>query len=80
MPAITIDAVRDRIAALYDYGPKPHADEVQAILDEIEAVPCEKKRICLFVSAKQFLGNELRELVSASRIRADRRWGLPDSN
>ena len=80
MPAITINAVRDRISALYDYGPKPHADEVQAILDEIEDVPCEKKRICLFVSAKQFLGADLKELVAASRIRADRRWNVAESN
>ena len=75
---ITIDAVRERTAALYDSGPKPDAGELQKILDDIEAVPCEKKRLGLFVSAMQFLNSDLKILVHASRIRAERRWNVAE--
>ena len=77
---IAVDFVREKIQSLYDFTNKPRADDVQAILDDIESVADEKTRTILFVTAKQYLGNDLKDLIVASRARANRRWNTVESN
>jgi hypothetical protein len=70
----SVEFVEDPIKVLYLGNPKPRADRVQEILNEIESIPNEKQRTILFVTAKQHLNGDLKELVIAARARANRAW------
>ena len=71
---MTVESVEDAIRALYVARKKPRADLVQEILDGIELISNEKRRTILFVTAKQHLNGDLKDLVVAARARANRAW------
>jgi hypothetical protein len=75
MNKLSVEFVEEAIRALYRASDKPRADLVQEVLDGIEAIPSEKLRSILFVTAKQNLNGPLCDLVVASRARANRAWG-----
>jgi len=76
MTEITIEQVEHSLKELYRREDKPRADLVQIVLDRIEAVADEKRRTILFCTAKQNTRGEIRDLVIASRARANKVHGL----